>query len=59
MKLVKNIKIGKNSFFLILIFLKFFLFHPILKSEINSQVINNEQMPLNNKQATIDRNNQQ
>ena len=43
MKLVKNIKIGKNSFFLILIFLKFFLFHSILKSEINSQEKNNEQ----------------
>ena len=42
MKLVKNIKIGKNSFFLILIFLKFFLFHSILKSEINSQEKNNE-----------------
>jgi len=43
MKLVKNIKIGKNSFFLILIFLQFFLFNSILKSEINSQVKNNEQ----------------
>ena len=43
MKLIKNIKIGKNSFFLILIFLQFFLFHSILKSEINSQVKNNEQ----------------
>ena len=43
MKLVKNIKIGKNSFFLILIFLQFFLFHSILESEINSQVKNNEQ----------------
>ena len=43
MKLVKNIKIGKNSFFLILIFLKFFLFHSILKSETNSQIKNNEQ----------------
>jgi len=42
MKLLKNIKIGKNSFFLILIFLQFFLFHSILKSEINSQVKNNE-----------------
>ena len=42
MKLVKNIKLGKNSFFLILIFLKFFLFHSILKSEINSQEKNNE-----------------
>jgi len=43
MKLIKNIKIGKNSFFLTLIFLQFFLFHSILKSEINSQVKNNEQ----------------
>ena len=43
MKLIKNIKLGKNSFFLILIFLQFFLFHSILKSEINSQVKNNEQ----------------
>ena len=42
MKLLKNIKLGKNSFFLILIFLKFFLFHSILKSEINSQEKNNE-----------------
>ena len=43
MKLVKNIKLGKNSFFLILIFLHFFLFSSILKSEINSQIKNNEQ----------------
>ena len=43
MKLAKNIKLGKNSFFLILIFLQFFLFHSILKSETNSQVKNNEQ----------------
>ncbi len=43
MKLVKNIKIGKNSFFLILIFLHFFLFSSILKSETISQVKNNEQ----------------
>ena len=43
MKLVKNIKLGKNSFFLILIFLHFFLFHPIFKSETNSQIKNNEQ----------------
>ena len=43
MKLVKNIKFGKNSFFLILIFLHFFLFSSILKSETNSQVKNNEQ----------------
>ena len=43
MKLVKNIKLGKNSFFLILIFLYFFLFSSIIKSEINSQIKNNEQ----------------
>ena len=43
MKLVKNIKLGKNSFFLILIFLHFFLFPSILKSETKSQVKNNEQ----------------
>ena len=43
MKLVKNIKLGKNSFFLILIFLHFFLFFSILKSETISQVKNNEQ----------------
>ena len=43
MKLVKNIKLGKNSFFLILIFLYFFLFSSIIKSEINSQKKNNEQ----------------
>ena len=43
MKLVKNIKLGKNSFFLILIFSHFFLFPSILKSEINSQIKNNEQ----------------
>ena len=43
MKLVKNIKFGKNSFFLILIFLYFFLFSSIIKSEINSQIKNNEQ----------------
>ena len=43
MKLVKDIKLGKNSFFLILIFLYFFLFPSILKSETNSQIKNNEQ----------------
>ena len=43
MKLVKNIKLGKNSFFLILIFLHFFLFSSILKSETISQIKNNEQ----------------
>ena len=43
MKLVKNIKFGKNSFFLILIFLYFFLFSSIIKSEINSQIKNNKQ----------------
>jgi len=43
MKLIKNIKFGKNSFSLILIFLHFFLFSSILKSETNSQVKNNEQ----------------
>ena len=43
MKLVKNIQFGKNSFFLILIFLYFFLFSSIIKSEINSQIKNNEQ----------------
>ena len=43
MKLVKDIKLGKNSFFLILIFLHFFLFSSILKSETNSQIKNNEQ----------------
>ena len=43
MKLIKNIKLGKNSFFLILIFLHFFLFFSILKSETISQVKNNEQ----------------
>ena len=43
MKLVKNIKLGKNSFFLILIFLHFLLFSSTLKSETNSQVKNNEQ----------------
>ena len=43
MKLVKNIKLGKNSFFLILILLYFFLFSSIIKSEINSQIKNNEQ----------------
>ena len=43
MKLVKNIKLGKNSFFLILIFLHFFLFSSILKSEIDLQIKNNEQ----------------
>ena len=42
MKLVKNIKLGKNSFFLILIFLHFFLFSSILKSETNSLIKNNE-----------------
>ena len=42
MKLIKNIKLGKNSFSLIFIFLYFFLFSSILKSETNSQVINNE-----------------
>jgi len=42
MKLVKNIKLGKNSFFLALIFLHFFLFSSILKSETNSQIKNNE-----------------
>ena len=43
MKLIKNIKLGKNSFSLILIFLHFFLFSSILKSETNLQVKNNEQ----------------
>ena len=43
MKLVKNIKLGKNSFFLIFVFLYFFLFSSILKSETNSQTKNNEQ----------------
>ena len=43
MKLVKNIKLGKNSFFLILILVQFFLFSSILKSETNSQTKNNEQ----------------
>ena len=43
MKLVKNITLGKNSFFLTLIFLHFFLLPSILKSEINSQVENSEQ----------------
>ena len=43
MKLVKNIKFGKNSFFLILIFLHFFLFSSILKSETNSQIKNKEE----------------
>ena len=43
MKLVKNIKLGKNSFFLILIFLYFFLFSSIIKSEIISQKKNHEQ----------------
>ena len=43
MKLVKNIKLGKNSFFLILIFLHFFLFSSILKSETSSLIKNNEQ----------------
>ena len=42
-KLIKNIKLGKNSFFLILIFLHFFLFSSILKSETNLQIKNNEQ----------------
>jgi len=42
MKLIKNIKLGKNSFFLILIFLHFFLFSSILKSETISQIKNNE-----------------
>ena len=42
MKLVKNIKFGKNSFFLILIFLHFFLFSSILKSETSSLIKNNE-----------------
>ena len=37
MKLVKNIKIGKNSFFLILVFLNFCLFPLILKSQTNEQ----------------------
>ena len=43
MKLVKNIKLGKNSFFLILIFLHFFLFPSISKPTTNSQIKNNEQ----------------
>ena len=43
MKLIKNIKLGKNSFFLILIFLYFFLFSSILKSEKNLQIKKNEQ----------------
>ena len=43
MKLIKNIKLGKNNFSLILIFLHFFLFSSILKSETNSQIKNNEQ----------------
>ena len=43
MKLIKNIKLGKNSFSLILIFLHFFLFSSILKSETNLQIKNNEQ----------------
>jgi len=43
MKLVKNIKLGKSSFFLILIFLYFFLFSSIIKSEINSQIKNSEE----------------
>ena len=42
MKLVKNIKLGKNSFFLILIFLQFLLFFSILKSETNLLTQNNE-----------------
>ena len=42
MKLIKNIKLGKNSFFLILTFLHFFLFSSILKSETISQIKNNE-----------------
>ncbi len=43
MKLVKDIKLGKNSFFLILIFLHFLLFPSTLKSETNSRIKNNEQ----------------
>ena len=43
MKLVKNIKPGKNSFFFILVFLQFFLFPSILKTEESSQLKNNEQ----------------
>ena len=43
MKLVKDIKLGKNSFFLILIFLHFFLFPSISISATNSQIKNNEQ----------------
>ena len=42
MKLVKNIKLGKNSFFLILIFSQFLLFFSILKSETNLQIKDNE-----------------
>ena len=37
MKLAKNINLGKNSFFLILVFLNFCLFPLILKSETNEQ----------------------
>ena len=43
MKLVKNIKLGKNSFFLILIFLQFLLFFSILKSETNLLTQNNNE----------------
>ena len=43
MKLVKDIKLCKNSFFLILIWLHFLLFPSTLKSETNSQIKNNEQ----------------
>ena len=43
MKLIKNIILGKNNLSLILIFLHFFLFSSILKSETNLQVKNNEQ----------------
>ena len=42
MKLVKNIKFGKNSFIFILIFLVFFSFFSALKSESNLQLKNNE-----------------
>ena len=43
MKLTKNINLGKNKIFKIIIFLYFFLFSSIIKSEINSQIKNNEQ----------------
>ena len=46
MKLIKNIKLGKNSFFLIKIFLYIFIFSSILIFNLYSQSLNNEKIVL-------------